>query len=134
MNKFLGFAALSALCVPAIAFQPGMSASLVNAEAAQRVARTESLNSIAAAEFSAGVPSLTAQSSLLAAGGDPQAVFVALVNAGYDPAALLPPTAAGSGNAGAVGGGFTGFAGNSNFGTSHASTLVGGGKSGVSRN
>ncbi len=130
MKKLIILAGTLLVSVSAFAFQPGMAAAQVQAEVAQRSGNGESIAAIVADANKAKIPASILQAALAAAGKDSQAVFTAMLDAGYDPSSLLPPTAAGAAAADGAGG-FTGSA-PSSFSQSRSSTIGGGGGGPVS--
>lgn len=131
MKKLVFLVAALAASVSAFAFQPGMTAVQIRAEVAQRSEKGESIASIVADGIKAKISAPVLQAALAAVGKDSQAVFTAMLNAGFDPANLLPPTAAGGDTAAAAPTAAGGFAGSS-FSQSRASTVGGGGSTAVS--
>jgi hypothetical protein len=132
MKKFLTLVAVAVSSFSAVAaFTPNMSVSQLNNEIAQRVSASQSTSAIVGDAKAAGYCTAQLQTSLVSAGKNATEVFNAMVAAGCDTSNLLPPTAAGGGNAN-PGISFNGLT-NSTFGQSRATTVGGGGRTSASR-
>lgn len=143
MKKSLILATALAACVPAFAFNAAQTQAQITKEVGDRIAKKESLESIAAAAqtagvtvnplsmamtffgsadavlgamMSAGYDAGTVVNALVALGGNRDTLVTSAIAKGADPAKVTAATAAGNNTAGNTGNtGNTGNAGLSNF-------------------